>query len=210
MRQFAAPSRSFLGVRHGVTDWNREGRFQGRTDVALNDEGIAQANSAARRLQSIPFDYVVSSPLIRAVKTAEIIAAASHKPITIDADLIECDFGTFEGRSIHDTLHEHGITAKEALATILPSDGEAWASVSERSLRCVSRWLDRHPQAVILFVSHDAVMQSMSEALCRRWFDNRHGVPFRFNRTADVWTLDEVEPSSFTKADDPVRRNPSA
>ena len=192
MRQVAAPSRSFLCLRHGITDWNREGRFQGRTDIPLNDEGISQARAAARRLQSVPFDTIVSSPLIRAVKTAEIIAAASGKPITIDADLIECDFGSFEGRSIREVMDEHGITAKELLASILPSDGEVWASVSERSLRCVGNWLDRHPQAVILFVSHDGVMQSMSESLCRRWFDNRHGVPFRFDRRGDVWTLEEV------------------
>jgi broad specificity phosphatase PhoE len=89
-------------------------------------------------------------------------------------------------------MGEHGITAKESLATILPSDGEAWASVAERSLRCVEKWLIRHPQPAILFVSHDAVMQSMSEALCKRWFDNRHGVPFRFARTGDGWTVEEV------------------
>jgi probable phosphoglycerate mutase len=192
VRQSAAPSRSFLCLRHGATDWNREGRFQGRTDVPLNDEGISQARSAARRLQGVAFDTIVSSPLIRAVKTAEIIAAASRKPVSVDARLIECDFGSFEGRSIRETMAEHGIAAKEALATILPSDGEAWAAVSQRSLRCVGKWLDRHPQAVILFVSHDAVMQAMSEALYRRWFDNRHGVPFLFARTEDVWRIDEV------------------
>ena len=192
MTAFAAPSRSFLCVRHGVTDWNREGRFQGRTDVPLNDEGIAQAQSAARRLQSTPFDFVVSSPLIRAVKTAKIVAATSSRPVAVEADLIECDFGSFEGRPVAEVMSEFGITAKEALASILPQDGEAWAAVSERSLRCIGKWLSHHPQAVILFVSHDAVMQSMSEALGNGWFDNRHGVPFRFARTGDRWTVEEV------------------
>jgi broad specificity phosphatase PhoE len=189
---FAAPSRSFLCVRHGVTDWNREGRFQGRTDVPLNDEGIAQAQSAARRLQSTPFDFVVSSPLIRAVKTAKIVAATSSRPVAVEADLIECDFGSFEGRPVAEVMSEFGITAKEALASILPQDGEPWAAVSERSLRCIGKWLSHHPQAVILFVSHDAVMQSMSEALCNGWFDNRHGVPFRFTRTSEGWAVEEI------------------
>ena len=71
----AAPSRSFLCIRHGTTDWNRQRRFQGRTDIPLNDEGIAQAHAAARRLQDVPIDIIVSSPLIRALRTAEIIAA---------------------------------------------------------------------------------------------------------------------------------------
>ena len=191
MSQLATPSGSFLCIRHGVTDWNRRGLFQGRTDVPLNDDGIAQARSAAQRLQTVSFKIVVSSPLIRAVSTAEIIAGSST-PVTIEADLIECDFGSFEGRPIAEVMDEHGITAKQQLATILPADGEPWPSVSQRSLRGAGRWLDRHPQATVLFVCHVAVMQSMSEALCGRWLDNRHGTPFRFARTDDEWTVDEI------------------
>jgi broad specificity phosphatase PhoE len=186
------PPRSFICVRHGFTEWNRQWRFQGRTDIPLNDEGIAQAHAAARRLQNVPIDIVVSSPLIRAVKTAEIIAEASSKPVEIDADLIECDFGSFEGRPIAEVMEEHGITEVQALASILPADGEPWGAVSERALRCVSQWLDRHPANNILFVSHDGVMQSMVEALCHRWFDNRHGTPFRFTRTGDAWDVEAV------------------
>jgi broad specificity phosphatase PhoE len=188
-----APSRCFICVRHGVTDWNRQRRFQGRTDIPLNDEGIAQAHAAARRLRDVPIDIIVSSPLVRAVKTAEIIAAASSKPVELEADLIECDFGSFEGRLIAEVMAEHGITAVEALATILPSDGEAWSSVSGRALRCVRKWLDRHPPSNILFVSHAAVMQSMVETLCHHWFDNRHGTPFRFTPTGDAWSIEEVD-----------------
>jgi broad specificity phosphatase PhoE len=192
VRSSTTPPRSFLCVRHGVTDWNRQGRFQGLSDIPLNDEGISQAQAAARRLQDVPFDAIVSSPLIRAAKTAEIIASASGKPVSVDADLIECDFGSFEGRSISEVMDEHSICAVEALATILPADGEPWPSVSARSLACVGRWLDRHPHAVILFVSHDAVMQSMSEALCKSWFANRHGTPFRFARAGVAWTVEEM------------------
>jgi broad specificity phosphatase PhoE len=184
-------SRSFLCLRHGVTDWNRQGRFQGRTDIPLNDEGISQAHAAALRLQNTRLDHIVASPLVRAVKTAEIVAASST-PLAIDDGITECDFGSLEGRSIAEVMKEHGITAMEQLATILPPDGEPWASVSARSLRCISQWLDRHPQALILFVCHDAAMQSISEALCGRWIDNRHGTPFRFGRAGDAWSVAEV------------------
>ena len=187
-----APSRSFLCVRHGTTDWNRLGRFQGLTDIPLNDEGISQARAAARRLQAATFDHVVSSPLLRAVKTAEIIAEACSKPVSIDPDLIECNFGAFEGRPISEVMDEHGIAAVEALATILPHDAEPWHSVSARSLACVGKWLDHYPQVNILFVSHDAVMQSMSSALCKRWFNNRHGTPVRFLGDGNLWTVEEV------------------
>ena len=192
MNPLAAPSRSFLCLRHGVTDWNREGLFQGHTDIPLNDEGIAQAHAAARRLQNVSLHHIVSSPLIRAVKTAEVVAAASSSPLAIDQGIIECDFGSLEGKSIRGTMEQHGFTAMEDIVSILPSDGEPWATVSERSLRCVATWLDRHPQAEILFVCHDAVMQSMAEALCGHWFENRHATPFRFDRTGDLWTLQQV------------------
>jgi broad specificity phosphatase PhoE len=190
--QPATPQRSFVCLRHGATDWNRQGRFQGRTDVPLNDDGIAQAHAAALRLQTAPPDRIVSSPLVRAVKTAEIAATAFARPVAIDDGIIECDFGSLEGQSIRDAMQQHGITAMADLVSILPADGEAWAKVTERSLRCVSRWLDRHPDAEILFVCHDAVMQAMAQALCGDFFENHHGTPFRFARTGDRWTLEEV------------------
>jgi broad specificity phosphatase PhoE len=186
------PSRSFLCVRHGVTDWNRQGRFQGRTDVPLNDEGISQAHAAADRLRKLSFDHVVASRLVRARQTAEIIAAAASKPLDVDDGIIECDFGSLEGMSIAETMKTHGLRTVEDLVSILPPDGEPWPTISARALSCVSRWLDRHPQAVILSVCHDAVMQAMAEALCGRWIDNRHGTPFRFDRAGDVWRVDEV------------------
>jgi broad specificity phosphatase PhoE len=192
VRELTAPSRSFLCLRHGATDWNRQGLFQGRTDNPLNDDGIAQAHAAARRLQNVPLDYIVSSPLLRAVATAEIVASGSSKPVSIDNGIIECDFGGLEGKSIRGAMAEHGITAMEDLVSILPSDGEAWANVSARALHCVRKWLGHHPQGNILFVCHDAVMQSMAQVLCDQWFDNRHGTPFRFTRTGDGWEIEEV------------------
>lgn len=192
MKRLATPSRSFLCLRHGVTDWNRQGRFQGRTDVPLNDEGISQAHAAADRLRKLSFDHVVASPLVRARQTAEIIAAAAGKPLEVDDGIIECDFGSLEGASIAETMKAHGLRTVEDLVSVLPGDREPWPSISARALSCVSRWLDRHPRAMVLFVCHDAVMQAMSEALCGRWFNNSHGTPFRFERTGDVWSVDEV------------------
>jgi broad specificity phosphatase PhoE len=188
----ATPSRSFLCLRHGVTDWNAQGRFQGRTDNPLNDDGILQARAAADRLRKLSFDHVVASPLIRARQTAEIIAAAAGRPLDVDDGIIECDFGSLEGTSIAETMKAHGLRTREDLVSILPPDGEPWPSISARALSCVSLWLDRYPQAMILFVCHDAVMQAMSEALCGQWIDNRHGTPFRFDRAGDKWSVVEV------------------
>ena len=194
MSALPTPSRSFHCLRHGVTDWNRQGRFQRRTDIPLNDEGIAQAHAAARRLRNLRLDQVVASPLVRAAETAKIVAASSATPLAIDDGLIECDFGSLEGRSIADVMREHGLTAMEQLANILPRDGEPWPSVSARSLRCVSHWLDSRPQATILFVCHDAVMQSMANALCGSYFKNQHGMPFRYAPEPEGWRVAKIAP----------------
>ena len=182
MTRLPTPQRSFLCLRHGITDWNRQGRFQGRTDIPLNDEGILQAHAAARRLLNTRLDHVVASPLVRAVRTAEIVAAASSAPLAIDEAITECDFGSLEGRSIAEAMKAHSITAREQLATILPPDGEPWASVSARSLRCIGQWLDRHPNGLILFVGHDAVMQSIDRKSTR--LNSSHVVTSRMPSSA--------------------------
>ncbi|MBR0872083.1 histidine phosphatase family protein [Bradyrhizobium tropiciagri] len=188
----ALPSRSFLCLRHGATDWNRQGRFQGRTDNLLNSDGSAQARAAALRLNDIAVSAIVASPLRRAVQTADIVGAALSLPVAVDDGIIECDFGSLEGQSIRDTMRKHGLTEIAQLVSILPADGEPWAAVSERALRSVAAWQERNRGAEILFVCHDAVMQAIAERLCGSFFENRYGTPFRFARSGDAWTVEEI------------------
>jgi broad specificity phosphatase PhoE len=87
-------------VRHGVTVWNAEGRYTTRSDIPLSDAGIAQARAAAAALASVEIDRVYCSPLGRARRTAEIIAAAQRSavpPVIVDERLTEIDAGPFEG-----------------------------------------------------------------------------------------------------------------
>ncbi len=192
MSALIVPSRSFLCLRHGATDWNRQGRFQGRTDNPLNDDGTAQAHAAAEKLRAVELGHVVSSPLLRAVQTAEIIANVASKTVTLDQGLIELDFGSFEGKAVRELMMQHGASSAQGLVDMLPADSEPWADVATRALWSVGRWLDRHPQDEILFVCHDAVMQSMAQTLTGKFFKNGHGRPFRFTRTDDAWTVVEV------------------
>ena len=192
MSALIVPSRSFLCLRHGATDWNRQGRFQGRTDNPLNDTGIAQAHAAAEKLRAVELGHVVSSPLLRAVQTAEIIANVASKTVTLDQGLIELDFGSFEGKAVRELMMQHGASSAQGLVDMLPADSEPWADVAIRALWSVGQWLDRHPQDEILFVCHDAVMQSMAQTLTGKFFKNGHGRPFRFTRTDDAWTVVEV------------------
>ena len=82
-------------VRHGQTDWNVEGRNQGRTDIELNETGIEQAKETAKKLEDKNFDLVFSSPLKRAYKTAQIIC---NNNIILDSRLIERCNGDLEGK----------------------------------------------------------------------------------------------------------------
>ena len=192
MSAMPTPSRSFICLRHGATDWNRQGLFQGRTDNPLNDDGIAQAHAAAEKLRAIELTHVVSSPLLRAVQTAEIIAGIASRSVTLDPGLIELDFGSFEGRPVRELMMLHGKNSAQGLVDMLPADSEPWADVAARAVRSVSQWLDRHPRDEILFVCHDAVMQSMAQRLTGSFFKNGHGRPFRFTLTDDGWTVVEV------------------
>ncbi|OKO88575.1 phosphoglycerate mutase [Bradyrhizobium sp. NAS80.1] len=186
------PTRSFYGLRHGATNWNREGRFQGRTDNPLNEDGLGQAHAAADVLRGIGISRIVSSPLVRALKTAEIIGAAVAVPVEVDPGIIEFDFGSFEGLPVRDMMARHGVKSAEGLVSILPADGEHWSAMTERSLRCVSGWLDRHPGDDLLFVCHDAVMQGMAKSLSGSYFKNSHGTPFRYVRETAHWRVEQV------------------
>lgn len=192
MSALPAPPRSFICLRHGATDWNRQGLFQGRTDNPLNDTGIAQAHEAAAKLAAIELAHVVSSPLRRAVQTAEIIATVAARSVTLDHDLIELDFGSFEGQPVRELMLRHGKNNAQGLVDMLPADAEPWDDVASRAIRSIRQWLDRHPEQEILFVCHDAVMQSMAQRLTGKFFKNGHGRPFRFTLTDDGWTVVEV------------------
>ena len=86
-------------IRHGQTELNNKQVLQGRSNYPLNEKGIAQTRGAAERLRSVSFSQVYSSPLIRAIQTAEIIAPGV--PVTIDERLIEMDYGPYEGMDLH-------------------------------------------------------------------------------------------------------------
>lgn len=84
-------------LRHGRTPWNDDGRLQGQTDVPLDDVGRAQARAAASALAPLRPALVVSSDLVRARDTAQVLADAAGAPLRLDARLRERDFGAWEG-----------------------------------------------------------------------------------------------------------------
>lgn len=85
-------------VRHGQTEWNYKKVMQGSIDIPLNNNGKEQAKNARELLADKPFDIIISSPLLRAKETAEIINEKFNKELIIDNRLAERNYGIYEGR----------------------------------------------------------------------------------------------------------------
>lgn len=97
-------------VRHGETEWNKEGRYYGHTDIGLTEAGKEQAERVGDSLIRLKFDAVYCSPLARAIDTARLI---TKEPLLLDDRLKEQNFGIFEGKTYHDLQMEYADTLKE-------------------------------------------------------------------------------------------------
>jgi len=84
-------------IRHGETDWNVKRRFQGRSDIPLNEEGRRLARLTAEALKEVPFSRIYTSPLKRAYETAMIIKGDRDIPVIEEPEIIEISFGEYEG-----------------------------------------------------------------------------------------------------------------
>ena len=186
----------FIFLRHGQTDWNLEGRFQGHADIPLNAMGLSQAQDAADRLRNLPIDRVVSSPLIRALKTAAIVAERMHLPVHIDSQIAERSFGSFDGLVIADVKRRHGLALSEPAARIFPPDAEHWPQTLVRSEAVVGKCLEGNPGETILFVAHDGIFRALSETLLGSWFESKNGTPYAFAPGPDGWSILEIEPGA--------------
>lgn len=89
-----------LIVRHGKTEWNIQKKLQGRVDIELNELGKMQARETAQLLENENIDLIISSPLKRAIQTAEIINDSRNIPMIIDERIAERNFGVYEGRDV--------------------------------------------------------------------------------------------------------------
>ena len=96
-----------LLVRHGETAWNREGRYQGRTDIPLSADGRAQVQALGKRLAHLPITIAVSSPLSRARETAAAILDGRDTTLELDEGLLEISHGDWEGKLASDLELSH-------------------------------------------------------------------------------------------------------
>lgn len=161
---------NLLLVRHGETAWNREGRYQGRTDVPLSPDGEAQVAALGRRLAPIPIAVAIASPLARTRATAEAILAGRAVTLEAEPALIEISHGQWEGQLATDIELSHAemlgtwrsrpdrdVPAGPGAETLGDVEARAWPVLVRTCARL-------GPDDTALLVAHDAVNRVL---LCR-------------------------------------------
>lgn len=136
-------------VRHGETDWSRALRHTGRSDIPLTDRGRRRARALKPLLASQSFARVLVSPLVRARETAE-LAGHSDK-VLFDEDLMEWDYGAFEGQTTAELAT--GLGAFSIWSTQVP-DGESLADVADRAERVLRRLSDSGGRCLLFSHGH--------------------------------------------------------
>lgn len=148
---------TILIARHGETDWNREGRWQGWADQPLNETGRFQARELAERLRTVPFDAVYSSDLARAHQTAEIVAEPHGVPVVVDAELREIDIGSWSGLT-HDEIQERFPDGTRP-------DGETPEQHSARVRAAIERIARANLDRRVLIVTHGGSVRAVHNVI---------------------------------------------
>lgn len=149
-------------IRHGTTDNNRKGIFQGSVDVALSDQGLSQAKCLAKRFAGVKLDAIYTSPLIRARQTAEALAGEHRLIVTAEPLLTELDGGLLEGYDgeRNNRLYpEQMKNMRERPGLFHAPGGESSREVYDRMIRAMDGIVQKHPSGSAAVVSHGFAIQ---------------------------------------------------
>jgi broad specificity phosphatase PhoE len=151
-------------VRHGQTGWNLEGRYQGQSDISLNENGRIQARTLAQQLKDYPFCAIYASDLERAKETAEIIAVGIHLPVRCDSRLREINQGEWEGQLVDIIKARYADLWQQRTvdpASIRPPGGETVQEVADRVYAALDDIARIHPTGSVLIVSHGLALATV-------------------------------------------------
>ena len=146
---------TFYYVRHGETDWNRERRFQGQTDIPVNVAGMEQAKAASDRISSVNIKFIYSSPLRRALETAKEFQAVLKCDLEVIDNLAEANLGVCEGAITGPWYQEW----KTGACT--PEGAEPYADFIQRALSGINQALAH--DGPVLIVSHGVVYRAIRQ-----------------------------------------------
>lgn len=182
----------FLFIRHGQTDWNLKEMWQGWTDIPLNETGHAQAHNAVSLLSEKGISRIVSSPLIRAHKTAEIINEHLSVPLLIVDGLKECSLGVLEG-----TVKDKSLIGINWMYKTPIEKGEHLDEFKARIANTLHEILD--PEHITLIVAHGGVYWAIMEMIGFKEQRSHNCIPYLFVPPKDnqsSWTVHPLDISS--------------
>lgn len=190
----ALPRTSFYYLRHGETDWNKNRRAQGQTDIPLNQTGRDQADKARPLLRGQDIRRIIASPLSRAFETAETINRDLNVPLERHEGLMEQAFGPYEGKPWNDIFLGDR-----------PPDGIEPADTFNRRVAMTLVEVLQRPGPILL-VGHGGWFRAAADLLCHLPSARApNAVPFKFDPPLpdrDRWLLSPVDPLSVD-SDDP-------
>ena len=158
-------NKSFYFLRHGETDWNKQQKIMGQSDIPLNETGVLQAKTVAEKIQALSIDVIVTSPLKRAYKTAEIIGNKIDKPIFLEQDLREFCWGIMEGKVKGDRSYNNTPFEPEKWwqQGVVPTGAETFFEFVNRAVKATNYHLTLYPN--ILFVAHGGIIMALLAAI---------------------------------------------
>ena len=162
-------------VRHGQTAWNKEEIFRGRTDVPLDETGLKQAELVSEYFKGMEIDAIYSSPLSRALQTAQKIAQFNDLKVQPLPGIIDMSFGKWEGRPHQEIREKDSKTyrqwVEEPHLVRLPG-GEGLDDVRVRAMAALEEVMRKHPEKTLVLVSHRVICKVLICAILN--LDNSH------------------------------------
>lgn len=157
--QLETGSATLILMRHGETAWNREKRIMGDLDIPLNELGKKQCANAAALLDGFGVDRIVTSPLMRAAQTAEIVASRLSVPVIAEPRLVEVRFGQWQGKTYEEVAADPRYLAFAADPVANPTaGGETAACVQRRGLEALSAI---RAGECVCFVTHGDLIRTL-------------------------------------------------
>jgi len=156
-------------VRHGQTDWNQENRIQGNNELPLNKIGKQQAEKVSQELKHLNVSAIYSSPMLRTIQMAKIIAEGNPCKIVIEENLNEGKFGSIQGMTTaefkkkfqEDLIQLHRMDADTRLRHKLVPEADSILEIAERTIPCLKVIAAKHPDQNVIIVTHGWLMRSL-------------------------------------------------
>jgi broad specificity phosphatase PhoE len=184
----------FYLVRHGETEWNKLGRFQGHQDISLNERGVSQAKETAKAAAEWGHCAIYSSPLIRTVQVADEIAKVTPMPVAKDPGLKELSLGDLEGvtgQEMRDGWPEVFAAWRANPEKISMPNGESLGQLRERAWQAILAIEQKHSaDDSVVVISHNFAIRSIVGELLGQPLEFFHRMSLNL---ASVCTFDSDE-----------------